>query len=205
VYQVVHKAFRLGTTRLVDATEKLEPSALQPIIGQHWAFYEAVLHDHHHNEDDSIFPALVAVRPDLQPLVEKLEEDHRQLIPTMDSVGAAVSAFDEQPDSAHQAAMHDALVSLRDLFFPHLDVEDAQIIPAIGESVPAKQWERLDQEALRSIPRPHLAMAVASLDEVIRSMPSDDRPPPPPLPIRMMLTLSWRRRFTQWMKPLLVA
>jgi len=34
VYEVAHNAFRLATTRLVDATEKLEPSVLQGIIGR---------------------------------------------------------------------------------------------------------------------------------------------------------------------------
>ena len=36
VYQVVHDVFRLATNRLVDASEKLEPSQLQPVIGQYW-------------------------------------------------------------------------------------------------------------------------------------------------------------------------
>ena len=203
LYQAVHRAFRLATTRLVDATEKVEPSALQPIIGKRWTFYETVLHQHHHDEDASVFPALLVVRPDLQALVEQLEDDHRQLIPTMDMVSAAVTAFDAEPDPVHQTTLHDGLTSLRDLFFPHLDVEDAQILPACGESIPPTEWERIDQAALKSIPREHLPHAIASLDEVIRGLPEDERPLPPPLPIRLMLAVSWRRRWTQWWKPLL--
>ena len=102
VYAVVHKAFRLATTRLVEATEKLEPSALRGIIGTHWGFYAAVLHHHHHNEDDSIFPALLAVRPDMDVLVKTLEGDHQQLVAAIEAVDSAVSAFEQQPDVAHQ-------------------------------------------------------------------------------------------------------
>jgi hypothetical protein len=36
--------------------------------------------------------------------------------------------------------MHDAMVVVRDLFFPDLDIEDAQILPAIAESIPPKEW-----------------------------------------------------------------
>ena len=72
LYLIVHNAFRLMTTRLVDATEKLEPSALQPMIGSRWSDYAALLHEHHHNEDDSIFPALVGVRPDMNALITRL-------------------------------------------------------------------------------------------------------------------------------------
>lgn len=204
VYEVVHKAFRLATTRLVDATEKLEPSVLQGVIGSRWAFYEAVLHHHHHTEDDSIFPALVAVRPDLGSLVESLESGHQELVGAMDAVDAAVSSFDQQPDGAHQASLHDALVAVRDMFFPHLDIEDAQILPAIAESVPRAQWARLDKAALKSIPREHLPLAVGSLDEIIQGLAKEEQPPPPPPPIRLMLSLSWRKKWSAFVEPLLV-
>jgi hemerythrin-like domain-containing protein len=203
--QAVHKTFRLATTRLVDATEKLQPSALRPIIGPRWSFYAAVLHQHHHNEDDSAFPALLAVRPDMDTLIEKLEDDHRGLATAVDNVGVAVIAFEKQPDPDHQKTMHDAIVAVRDLFFPHLDVEDAQIIPAFAQSIPPKQWESMDQEALKSIPRQYLPTAVGAIDEVIRDLPKQERPPPPPLPIRLMLALSWRRKWAAWVKPLLAS
>jgi hemerythrin-like domain-containing protein len=200
----VHKAFRLATTRLVDATEKLEPSQLQHIFGSRWSFYAAVLHHHHHNEDDKIFPALVAVRPDMGALVAKLEDDHQQLVRTMEAVDAAVSAIERTPDAAHQKALHESMVAVRDAFFPHLDIEDEKILPAIAESVSPKQWDRMDKEALKSIPRAHLPIAVGSLDEVIQGLPRAEQPPPPPLPIRLMLALSWRNKFSAWVKPLLV-
>ena len=204
VYAVVHKAFRLATTRLVDATDKLEPSALQGVIGSRWAFYEAVLHHHHHTEDDSIFPALLAVRPDMGELIESLESGHQELVGVMDAVDSAVSAFGQQPDAAHQSSLHDAMAAVRDMFFPHLDIEDAQVLPAIAESVPRAEWARLDKAALKSIPREHLPLAVGSLDEIIQSMAKDEQPPPPPPPIRLMLTLSWRKKWSAFIEPLLV-
>jgi len=205
LYQVVHKTFRVATTRLITVTEKLEPSALQPIIGAQWSFYEAVLHDHHRTEDTIVFPALLAVRPDMDTLVEKLEDEHRQLIPAMDTASAAVTSFEHQPDTVRQKTMLDDLIAIRELFFPHLDVEDAQILPAIAESIPRKEWERLDKQALKSIPRQHLPKAVGALDEIIQGLPEEERPPPPPLPIRVMLAVSWRRKWTEWRKPLLVS
>jgi hemerythrin-like domain-containing protein len=202
VYQVVHKAFRLATTRLVDASDKLEPSELQRVFGSRWSFYAAVLHHHHHTEDDKIFPALVAVRPDMGALVEKLEDDHRQLVQALEAVDSAVAALERTPDATHQKALHESMLAVRDAFFPHLDIEDEKILPAIGESIPPKQWDRMDKEALKSIPREHLPIAVGSLDDVIQRLPKAEQPPPPPLPIRLMLALSWRKKFATWMKPL---
>ena len=204
LYLIVHNAFRLMTTRFVDATEKLDPSALQPVIRSRWSDYAALLHEHHHNEDDSIFPALVAARPDMNELVTRLEDDHQQLIATMEAVDSAVTAFDASPDAVNQKTMHEALVAVRDLFLPHLDTEDEQILPAIAESIPPSEWERLDKAALKAIPRQYLPTAVGALDEVIADIAKDERPPPPPLPIRLMLALSWRKKYSIWMKPLLV-
>jgi hemerythrin-like domain-containing protein len=190
---------------MVDATDKLEPDALKPVIGRFWEFYAAVLHHHHHTEDSVAFPALVAVRPHLAGLLEELEEDHRKLVVAMDAVQSTVTAFDSQPDPASRRAMHDSLAALRDQFFPHLDVEDAKVIPAFAEAIPPQEWDRMDKQALKSIPRPYLPTAVAALDEVIRGLPEAERPPGgPPLPIRLMLAVSWRRKWAQFVKPLTV-
>ena len=204
LYRVVHEMFRLSTTRLVDATAKLEPSALESVIGPHWAFYTAILHHHHHTEDVSLLPALAAVRPDIRTTIDMLEDEHIELAPNIDAVDVAVAAFVTQPNSSTQKAVHDALVALRDWFFPHLDLEDKMILPAIAQSIPPKEWDRLDKAALKSIPRRHLPSAVAALDEVIRSLPEQDRPAPPPPPIRIMLSLSWRKRWMATVKPILV-
>jgi Hemerythrin HHE cation binding domain len=101
VLAAVHKAFRLATIRLVDATDKLSPAALQPIIGSRWGFYTAVLEHHHHIEDDMLFPPLLAVRPDMGTVIGKLMEDHRQLDVSMDAASAAVSTFQAQPGTAN--------------------------------------------------------------------------------------------------------
>ena len=96
------------------------------------------------------------------------------------------------------------MVAVREMFFPHLDIEDAEILPRIAESMPPKEWDRLDKAALKSIPKEHLPTAVGALDEVIRGMAKEEQPPPPPPPIRLMLALSWRKKWSVWVKPLLV-
>jgi hypothetical protein len=163
-----------------------------------------VLHHHHHSEDDSIFPALLAVRPDLHELVQELEQDHRELLERIAVVDRAVTAFEQQPDADHQSAVHDAIVTVREAFFPHLDVEDAQIIPAIEVSVDPNEWDRIDTAALKSIPKQYLPMAVGAIDEMVRGLPDAERPPPPPVPVRVLLAISWRRKWADWLEPLRV-
>jgi hemerythrin-like domain-containing protein len=196
--------FRRSTTRLVDATAKLEPSALEPVIRPQWDFYAAVLHHHHHTEDVGVFPALLAVRPEMRSTIDMLEDEHVELGPNIDAVHTSVAAFVKQPNRSTQRDVHDSLVTLRDWFFLHLDLEDEKVLPAVAESIPPKQWNQLDKAALKSIPRRHLPFAVGALDEVTRSLPEQDRPAPPPPPVRLMLRMSWRQRWAASVKPLLV-
>jgi len=201
--QIVHKTFRLATTRMVDASAKLEPSKLRPAIVPFWEFYAAVLHHHHHTEDTVAFPALVAQRPEFAGLVGTLMEDHRRLDAAMQSADAAVAAFAEAPGADTQQAMHGSFVAVRDEFFPHLDIEDEKVIPAFAESIPHAQWEKMDNNALKSIPRRYLSKAVAALDEVIQTVPEPERPVGgPPLPLRVLLALSWRKKWAAFVAPL---
>jgi hemerythrin-like domain-containing protein len=189
---------------MIDATDRLEPDALKPVIGPMWEFYATVLHHHHHTEDTVAFPALVAVRPDMAGLLDELEEDHRRLVVAMEAVQSKVTAFVGRPDPGAQRAVHDSIAALRDLFFPHLDVEDSKVIPVMAEAIPPQDWDRMDKQALKSIPRQYLPKAVGALDEVIRSLPAAERPSGPPPPIRLMLALSWRRKWAEFIKPLSV-
>jgi hemerythrin-like domain-containing protein len=202
VLQAVHKTFRLATTRMVDVTERLASAELAPIIGSYWEFYAAVLHHHHHTEDTVVFPALVAVRPHLADLVDKLEADHKDLVVALDAADARVAAFTDHPDRTTQRELHSSMAAIRNEFLPHLDLEDAKIIPALAEAIPPREWDRMDDQALKSIPRPYISKAVGALDEVIRSLPEAERPSGPPLPIRLMLAVSWRKKWAEFAKPL---
>lgn len=203
-FYLVHRTFRLATERFVAATAKLPPSTLQTAFRSRWEFFNALLDHHHHSEDEDIYPALLAVRPDLKSLMASLAEDHGALTTATREVDHVASAFEEEPGPKQQQALHEAVVAVREALFPHLDVEDAEIIPAIAESMPMKEWNRLDKQALRTIPRKYLPTAVGALDEVIQGLPDAERPLPPPPPIRLLLALSWRKRWTNWVKPLLV-
>jgi hypothetical protein len=37
---------------------------------------------------------------------------------------------------------------------------------------------------------------------VVKSLPEADRPPPPPIFVRVMVTLSWRKQYQKFMAPL---
>jgi hemerythrin-like domain-containing protein len=203
--QVVHNTFRLVITRMVEATAELEPAALESSLGKYWAFTSSILDYHHHNEDDHDFPLLASKYADIQPLLDELGADHRQMLDVMKEIDAAVASFQKNPDVAHRDAVNAGAVELRDLFFPHLDREDAEVLPMYAKWIPFDDWDRLETKALKGIPKPYMGTAVGAIDEVIRSTPEAQQPAPPPPPVRILLSLSWRKKWATFVRPLLVA
>jgi hypothetical protein len=201
--RVVHNTFRTGLTRLIDATAKLEPAALGDSVGPYWTFYSAILDFHHHNEDDEDFPLLAGYYPDIQPLLDELGGEHRRMLDVMERIDAAVGSFQKTPDAANRDAINAAAIELRDLFFPHMDREDAEVLPMYATWIPHDVWAKLETKTLKSIPKPQMPYAVGALDETIGSTPEADRPEGPPLPVKIFLTLSWRKKWAGLVQPLL--
>jgi hypothetical protein len=134
--------------------------------------------------------------------VDELGADHRQMLEVMARVNAAVESFEKAPDTAGRDAINAAAVELRDLFFPHLDREDADVLPMYAKWIPPDVWDKLETKALKNIPKPAMPYAVGGLDETIRSMPEAERPKGPPLPVKIFLSLSWRKKWAAMSDPL---
>jgi hypothetical protein len=201
-YLLVHQSLRVTLDRFVDATAKREPVELATVIGPRWRLFARGLHTHHEHEDDAFFPAIASHCPDVAPLVAQLTEEHHELVALLDVVDRAVDAFEAQPDAAHQQAVHDAIAAVRDQLVPHLDVEDAKLLPAAAATVDAREWKRLSRDAMRAVPKQDLPIVAGILDEVARSLPSNERPPPPPLLVRFLIATSWRKRYVEFVAPL---
>jgi hemerythrin HHE cation binding domain-containing protein len=204
-YLVVHRSLRLVLDRFVEATGRIEPAQLAAVLGPRWALFERGLHHHHEMEDSTFFPLIVQASPDISALVERLEEEHRELVARLDAAGDAVRALEADPNPATRQTVHDAIVAIRDQLVPHLDVEDNELLPPAAASVSNDMWKRVSVQAMRSLPRQDLPIIAGLLDEVVHSLPKEQWPPPPPLPIRLLVALSWRRRYARFIEPLVAS
>ena len=201
-YLVVHQTLRVILSRFVNATERIEPATLATVLPSRWALFARGLHHHHEAEDTSFFPVIAGARPDTQALIDELELQHRQLVARLDAVDAAVAALAASPDDATRVAAHDAIKAVRDELVPHLDVEDAQLLPAAAEAVDGEEWKKLGEQAFRSLDKNDLPVIAGALDEVVRGLPKEQRPPPPPLMVRVLVAVSWRKRYGKFLEPL---
>jgi hemerythrin-like domain-containing protein len=204
-YLVVHQGLRLTLNRFVDATERLDPARLAGVIRSRWALFARSLHHHHEVEDSDFFPMITRARPDKSVLVDRLESEHRELVDQLAAVDAAIDALESDASVTTKQAVHSTIKTVRDNLVPHLDVEDAELLPAAAESVRGDEWKRVSVQALRSIPKKDLPIVAGAIDEVVRSLPKERQPPPPPLLVRALVALSWRKRYAKFIEPLITA
>jgi hypothetical protein len=121
-----------------------------------------------------------------------------EVIPERWALDLAVLSLEGDPSDSTKQVLHDAIAAVRDQLVPHLDVEDERLLPAAARTVHPKEWDRASEEALKATPRADMPVVAGALDETVRSLPPDQRPPPPPVALRVMLAISWRRRYQQY-------
>ena len=89
--------------------------------------YCRFVHGHHRLEDAALFPVLREADPDLAPLIDRLEGDHRRVAEQLDEVEAAVGALNG--DEGERARVVEALNELAEDLLAHLKREEDGIGP----------------------------------------------------------------------------
>jgi hemerythrin HHE cation binding domain-containing protein len=91
--------------------------------------YCRFVHMHHNAEDSLFFPRLREANPGLDPVVDKLEADHRVVSDLLDEVEAAAGELDEE--TARRRRLAEGLRSLATELLAHLDYEELEAGPTI--------------------------------------------------------------------------
>ena len=91
--------------------------------------YCRFVHMHHNAEDSLFFPRLREANPGLDPVVDKLEADHRVVSDLLDEVEAAAGELDEE--RAERERLAAGLRSLATELLAHLDYEELEAGPTI--------------------------------------------------------------------------
>jgi hemerythrin-like domain-containing protein len=89
--------------------------------------YCRFVHMHHNAEDREFFPELRETNPALNPVIDRLQGDHRRVSEQLDAVEAAASALAKDEGKAARQGVVDALRDLAEDLLDHLDYEELSI------------------------------------------------------------------------------
>ena len=93
------------------------------------------MHHHHRLEDRALFPELRRVNPSLGPVVDRLQEDHRQVAGLLEGVESAVEELDGEDTPAARTQVAAALEALAGHLLAHLDLEEESVADTL------RRWE----------------------------------------------------------------
>ncbi|MEV4539840.1 hemerythrin domain-containing protein [Asanoa sp. NPDC049518] len=93
--------------------------------------YCQVVHRHHHNEDEALFPAVVRAAPQLKATVARLKADHRLVEDLLYEVEGAARQLGGN-DTGPRRKLVVALRALSDHLLEHLAYEETQLGPVLA-------------------------------------------------------------------------
>ena len=85
------------------------------------------VHSHHNAEDVAFFPELRETNPAINPVIDRLEADHRRVSDQLDAVEAAAKALADDDGERARQAVADALRILAESLLAHLDYEERHL------------------------------------------------------------------------------
>ena len=89
--------------------------------------YCSFVHSHHNAEDRDFFSELRDTDPAINPVIDRLEADHRRVSDDLDAVEAAANALADDDGPQVRGALVDALQTLSENLLAHLEYEERSI------------------------------------------------------------------------------
>lgn len=164
---VIHRAFRRESLLLVSLIAGVEDGDRRRAraLAAHLRWYRLGLHNHHHGEDELIWP-LLRTRADLQAgLVLRMEAQHERVAESLDQVMLALPAWQAAASTPARDALVDALSEHRGVLLEHLDDEEAHLLPVAGRYLTQPEWDALGEHFLASTPKRQLLIFLGAVLE----------------------------------------
>jgi hypothetical protein len=117
------------------------------MIANYFANLMEFLRVHHDGEEALVFPVLKERAPEQRNDVDKAEAEHKEVVKFMVGVVDRIEIWQVKGDGGAQGVL-DALSALEATLIPHLDEEEANIVPLAAAHMNAAEWGQLSGHAM---------------------------------------------------------
>lgn len=129
-------------------------------VAEHILDLSMSLLDHHQNEDEVLWPPLLArLAPDLS-VIHRMEQAHEQLhkllLETIDLTGS----WRDNPTAENRDALADVLDRTSAASNDHLADEEAHLMPLVEKHITRAEWQEFEARGAASVPPDKLLMFV---------------------------------------------
>ena len=178
----VHMVFR---SSLASGPEFIGSAAghdeRRSLIANYYSNVMAFLEVHHDGEEKIVFPLLIERAPEHRAIVEQAARQHTEVVGLMQAVRESLRSWEANGDSG-EAEMARSLGALNDALIPHLDEEEAQILPLAGEYLTVEEWATLPGHSMANFQGDKIWLILGLIRENFtaeqRDMMLNGMPPP---------------------------
>ncbi|HTW16569.1 MAG TPA: hemerythrin domain-containing protein [Nocardioides sp.] len=142
--RTAHAAFRRDLVRARIVAAGGDRDGRRLVLGDHLVWLMGALRRHHEAED-ALYPLVVDRQPAAAPLVATVDAEHGAIAP---AAGVLEEAAREFAEGAEPDRLLSALTDLDSVLLPHLEREEAELVPVALGSLSAEQWQ--DWQRLRA-------------------------------------------------------
>ncbi|MEV2233692.1 hemerythrin domain-containing protein [Streptomyces phaeochromogenes] len=179
---LIHRGLREELSRLADAAESgRRAEAVQEQI----ELVIAVLHQHHHGEDEKLHPLVRDREPSIATILDELEKEHTLIQKLADDAADRTRPLPERAPVIRE---------LLDVLRPHLALEEAEVFPAITRQVSQAEFEEFVKGELKAAGRRLPALFGMLLHYALpgerKRLLADV-----PMPIALLWKAFWRRGY----------
>lgn len=180
----VHRVFRdaIASVPALLETATADDLARRHTVSAYYRNVLALLHAHHDGEEELIWPILIERAPDQADEVQRIAGQHREVDSALTAASAAIETWQQTADDVSSRAAAAALTPLGAALLPHLDEEEAVIVPLAARHIFASEWAELPGHALRTFSGDKLWLALGLIREQMTGQQlamMDDHMPPP--------------------------
>ena len=185
---IIHRTFRNmynESARLVR-TAPAPSSGRVSFLADHIDFGIAMLHVHHEDEDELLYPKLIERAPEQAPMTEQVEHEHQLITTALDGASAACATWRERPSAETGEALAASLDHLNSVVQPHLDDEEQKVVPLAAVTLTQKEWDAMGKHGVASIPPKMRGLALGMMLEPLDQADRAYMMKHVPAPVRML-------------------
>jgi hemerythrin-like domain-containing protein len=193
----VHKVFRdsLSSAQQLIASAAGDVSR-RAMIANYYSNLMNFLKVHHDGEEELVFPVLIERAPDQRDILDKAITDHEAVVVLMTSVEDQVEIWEAKGDDEAQGVV-DALADLQATLSPHLDEEEAEVLPLVAPHMNAAEWGQLPGHAMRHFQGDKIWLIIGLIRENFTQQQRDTMLAHMPPPAREMWETTGERSFNE--------
>ena len=196
---IIHRTFRnmYNESAPLVRTAPAPSSGRVSFLADHIDFGIAMLHVHHEDEDELLYPKLIQRVPEQAPMTEQVDQEHQLIKTALDEAAAACAAWRGRPSADTGEALAASLDHLNSVVQPHLDDEEQKVVPLAAVTLTQEEWDAMGKRGMSSVPRNKRAIAAGMmlepLDEADRAFMMKHVPAPLRMLFPFLIERPWKK------------